>query len=315
MSERIDWALWRSFLAVAETGSLSAAARRLGLTQPTVGRHVDQLEAALGVRLFLRSPQGYLPSERATALLPQARAMALTAAALARAAASPEAQGAGVVRIAASHVVGAEVLPEALAPLLAAHPGLGIELALSNDSADLLRHEADLAVRMLRPAQGGLVVQKVATVAIGLFAHRSYLQRTGMPESLADLAAHLLIGPDRDPAARAALAAATGLPERALRLRCDSEAAQLAALRAGLGIAACQTGVAARDPGLVPVLPGQVRFTLDCWLAMHDDLRGVARIRLVRDHLAAALPVLFARSPPGDGAIRCAPSRPAPASR
>jgi DNA-binding transcriptional LysR family regulator len=153
MTNRIDWALWRSFLEVTLSGSLSGAARRLQLTQPTVGRHIEQLEQALGHKLFLRSPQGLSPTEEALALLPEAQAMALTADNLERLGSAPADAAAGVVRIAASHVVGVEVLPEALAPLLEGHPRLEIELVLSNDNADLLRHEAELAVRMVQPKQ------------------------------------------------------------------------------------------------------------------------------------------------------------------
>ena len=298
MAVRIDWALWRSFLAVAETGSLSGAARRLSLTQPTVGRHVEQLEAALGRKFFLRSPQGLMPTEEALALLPEARAMALAADNLERRASAPAAGATGVVRIAASNVVGSEVLPEALGPLLDAYPGLEIEMALSNEATDLLHHEADLAVRMARPTQGSLIARRVGEVPLGLFAYRGYLARRGTPREIGDLRDHVLIGADRDPAFLNALKTLGGdLTRRSFRLRCDSEAAQLSALRGGLGIAVCQTGIAARDANLMPVLPDQVGFSLDCWLAVHDDLRAVHRIRLLHEHLARELPRLFARKP------------------
>lgn len=294
MTDRIDWALWRSFLAVAETGSLSAAARALGLTQPTVGRHIDTLEAAVGQTLFLRTPQGLSVTETAASLVPEARAMQLTAESLTRRASSAPEAGTGTVRIAASHVVGAEVLPIALAPLLAGHPGLAIELALSNDSADLLHREADLAVRMVRPTQGSLIARRLEAVPLGLFAHSAYLDRAGRPASLRDLAAHTVIGPDHDKAALAGLEAFGGLLGRSdLRLRTDSEAAQMAAVRAGLGIGVLQVGIAARDPMLEPVLADTVRWTLDAWLVLHDDLRRLPLVRLVADHLAAVLPAVL----------------------
>lgn len=294
MTSRIDWALWRSFLAVADMGSLSAAARTLGLTQPTVGRHTDVLESAVGQSLFLRTPQGLTVTEVAAALVPDARAMQLTADSLARRAASAPEAGAGTVRIAASHVVGAEILPVALTPLLAEHPGLAVELALSNDSADLMRREADLAIRMIRPSQGSLIARRLGPVLLGLFAHRSYLERAGRPESLHDLMKHLLIGPDSDLAALAALDAFGGLIGRsALRLRTDSEAAQIASVRAGLGIGAMQAGIATRDPMLEPVLPDSVAWTLEAWLVLHDDLRKLPLVRLVADYLFSALPDLL----------------------
>lgn len=291
MKARIDWALWRSFLAVAESGSLSAAARVLGLTQPTLSRQIDALEAAVGQRLFLRTPQGLVLTEAAAALLPEARAMRMTADSLARRAAGAPGADGGTVRIAASHVVGAEILPVALAPLLAAHPGLAVELALSNDSADLLRREADLAVRMARPAQGSLVARRLGKVPLGLFAHRAYLDLAGCPRSLTDLNAHVLIGPDGDPAALEGLEAFGGVIGRSdLRLRTDSEAAQIASVRAGLGIGVMQAGIAARDPLLEPVLPGVVAWSLEAWLVLHEDLRRLPLVRRVADHLAAVLP-------------------------
>ena len=295
MNSDVDWALWRSFLAVAETGSLSAAARQLGLTQPTLGRQIAALEAVLGRSLFVKSQAGYSLADGAAALLDEARAMHLSASALARLASAPDGAVAGVVRIAASHVVGAEVLPHALAPFLAAHPGLEVELALSNGTADLLRREADIALRMVRPAQSTLVARKLADVPLGLFAHTDYLSRHGTPQTVADLARHALIGPDRYPVLRPVLAAlGPGFTRHSLRLRADDDAAQLGAMRAGLGIAICQRGIAARDTHLVEVLPGAFSHSLECWQVIHADLRTTPRIRAVADHLAQTLPALFA---------------------
>lgn len=294
MDPSIDWALWRSFLAVAETGSLSAAARRLGLAQPTLGRHIDALEQAVGQALFLRAPQGMVPTAAACALVPEAGTMALAAASLARRAAAGGAVQ-GSVRIAASHVVGAEVLPRLLAPLLEDHPGLAIELALSNEPADLARHEADLAIRMVRPGQSGLVARRLTAVGLGLFAHRGYLERRGPPQSPADLAGHVLIGPDADRAALAGLAAlGPGAGRAALRLRSDSDAARIAAVRAGLGIGPMQRAIAAREPDLVPVLPETVAWQLEAWLVLPEGLRALAPVRRVADHLAQALPRFYA---------------------
>lgn len=289
----IQWDHWRSFIAVAESGSLSGAARALGLTQPTVSRHVDLLEAALGARLFLRAPQGMDLSDLGQQMLPEARAMAASAAALERAASAPPEAARGVVRLGASEVVGAEVLPAILAPLLTDHPGLVVELALSNRNDDLLRREADLALRMVRPTQSGLVARKLTDVRIGLYAHAHYLDLHDTPATLVALADHILIGPDSDPMALEGFAQA-GIPRRLIRLRCDREAAQLNAIRAGLGIGVMQAGIAARDPVLRPVLEEHVAFTLECWLVLHADLRNTARVRLLADHLAEHLPQALA---------------------
>ena len=285
----IQWDHWRSFIAVAEAGSLSAAAPSLGLTQPTVSRHVDLLEASLGAQLFLRAPQGMALSDLGQQRLPEARAMAAAAAALERTASAPTEAARGVVRLAASEVVGAEVLPALLAPLMADHPRLEVELALSNSNDDLLRREADLALRMVRPTQTGLVARKLADVRIGLYAHARYLARHGTPATLEALADHVLIGPDSNPMALEGFAQA-GIPRRRIRLRCDREAAQLNAIRAGFGIGVMQVGIARRNASLRPVLEGHVAFTLECWLVLHADLRQSARVRLLADHLAEHLP-------------------------
>lgn len=182
----------------------------------------------------------------------------------------------------------------ALGPLLDEHPRLEIELALSNDNADLLRHEADIALRMARPTQGSLIARRLGDVPIGLFAHRAYLARHGMPRGMDELRGHVLIGSDRDPAFWAAARSLDGqFASKSFRLRSDSDAAQLSALRSGIGIAVCQVGIAPLEESLVRVLPDQVAFKLECWLAMHDDLRSVRRVRIVNDHLRKVLPHLI----------------------
>lgn len=289
----IQWDHWRSFIAVADEGSLSAAARVLALTQPTVSRHIDLLEDTVGESLFLRSPQGMGLTDLGRQLLPEARAMAASAAALERTASAPGDAPEGIVRLSASEVVGAEVLPAVLTPLLVAHPALEVELVLSNRNEDLLRREADLAVRMVRPTQSGLVARKVAEVKIGLYAHARYLAARGMPKTPAGLKEHVLIGPDRDATALSAFAG-TGVVRRMLRFRCDREGAQLNALRAGMGIGAAQAGIARASTDLRPVLAEHIAFRLDCWLVMHEDLSASRRVRLVFDHLAEHLPAALA---------------------
>ena len=319
------WDELRTFLEVARDGTLSGAARRLGLTQPTVGRHIDALEDALGVTLFTRSPRGLTPTAAANALVPHSEAMAAAAAALARSGSSAAAVDRGVVRVTASEIMSAEALPAIFAGFRARHPGIAIELAVTNRNQDLARGDADIAVRMIRPTQSGLVARRIGSTRIRLYAHRDYLARFGEPRSLADLREHRMIGFDRDrrtfraagalakaltredffasalcssrlsgPLRRAALARrpAAALPHR-LRprqpdvslagalakavtredfgFRCDSDLAQLAALRAGVGIGGCQDAIARRTPDLVPVLPNAFQMALDVWLVMHRD--------------------------------------------
>ncbi len=181
-----NWDELRTFVEVARDGSLTGAARRLGLTQPTVGRHIDALEVALGLTLFTRSPRGLTPTPAAWALEPHVEAMAAAAAALGRAASGEAAADRGVVRITASDVIGCEVLPPILATFHAEHPGIAIELVLTNRNEDLARRDADIAVRMVRPTQSGLVARRIGASRIGLYAHRDYVARFGAPRSLAD---------------------------------------------------------------------------------------------------------------------------------
>jgi DNA-binding transcriptional LysR family regulator len=290
MASTVEWELYRSFLGVLREGSLSGAARALGVAQPTVGRHVASLEAALGLVLFTRSPTGLLATEAALALRPHAQAMESTAAALERAAASIGDGVRGVVRVTASEVMGVEVLPAVVAALRARHPDLEVELLLSNDLQDLLQREADIAVRMVRPSQDQLVARRIGSIAVGLHAHPDYLARRGTPANRAALAGHTLIGYDRmTPLVRAALKRWPQWERRSFALRTDSDVAQLALIRAGAGIGFCQAPLARRAPALVRVLPDEFDLVFDTWITMHEDLRDSPRCRVTFDALAEAL--------------------------
>lgn len=282
----IAWDDQRAFLAVLDGGSLSAAARELSWAQPTVRARIEALEHALGAKLFTRSPGGLTPTDQARALGPHVRAMRFASDAFRRAASAPPGEVAGDVRLAVSEFVGLEVLPPMLARLRARHPGLAVELDLSNASSDLMGQEADIAVRMYPPRQGGLVARKVGAVPLCFFANRDYAQRRGLPATADELAGHDLIGPDR---ARADLVLAESigpaLARAGLVLRTDSHPAQLAAVRAGLGIGVVQQPVGLADMGLVPVLPDLVVAELGYWIVTHEDLRGVPRVRAAFDHL------------------------------
>lgn len=283
------WELYRSFLAVAKEGSLSAAARVLGMTQPSLGRHVRQLEASLGVALFTRSPQGLSLTDVGNELAVHAQSMSAASAALRRAASGRRQDVRGVVRITCSEVVGAEVLPPILAAFRARHPGIVIELSLSNRNEDLLRKDADIAVRMLRPTQGALVARRIGRIPLGLHAHRRYLKAHGQPRTLDELARHAIIGFDHETPALRAIRGRLPFARESFSLRTDNDLAQLAAIRAGYGIGVCQCAIARRDRNLVQVLPDVFSIGLDTWLVMHGDLRTSHRVRLMYDHLLDAL--------------------------
>ena len=292
-----NWEWYRSFLSVVETGSLSAAARALGLAQPTMGRHIEALEHALGLTLFTRSHDGYAPTEAALQLRPYAETLAATAAAMQRVASSQGDGVRGTVRLTTSEVIGVEVLPPILARLRAAYPELTIELLLSNRIDNLLLREADIAVRMVRPEQEALVARRLGATELGMHAHRDYLDRAGVPQTTAELSGHSLIGYDREADFQRRLGQPYPFIQREhFSFRADSDLAQLAAIRAGYGIGICQVGLAARDPALVRLLPDALSLKLDTWLAMHEDLRDSPRCavtyaalgRGLSDYLASA---------------------------
>jgi DNA-binding transcriptional LysR family regulator len=219
----IGWELYRSYLSVLKEGSLSRAARALGVAQPTVGRHVAALEKSLGLVLFTRSQLGLLPTEAAMELRAYAEAMGSSAAALKRAAESQGDGVRGVVRVTASEVIGVEVLPSIVTRLQGEHPLLKIELVLTNRVQDLLRREADIAVRMTPPKQGQLIARRVGQVEVGLHARRTYLRKRGTPRSIEELSGHALIGFDEETPflpRRERL----GPPGMATPLRCESTA-------------------------------------------------------------------------------------------
>lgn len=286
----INWDHYRTFLAVVEGGSLSAAARQLGLTQPTAGRHIEALELAFGAPLFLRTPQGLLPTEKALAMKGHARSMSAMSAALARIASGDVEDVRGTVRISASEVIAVEVLPSILVNLQEEHPALEIELSASDTVEDLLQQEADIAIRMVQPSQAALLSRRIGRIPLGFHAHRSYLERHGMPDSLGALSHHRLIGFDRQLAyVRDILKRRPDLAHISFDFRADSNLVQLAAIRAGLGIGMCQHAFAARDPDLIEVLPGLLDISLETFVVMHETLKTVPRFRATFDALVTGL--------------------------
>lgn len=284
-----SWDFYRTFLAVLQHGSLSAAARELGLTQPTIGRHIDALEEAIGAELFTRSQQGLLPTDAALALKPYAETLANTTAALLRVASSSRDRVSGTVRISASEVIGVDVLPPILAGLQAAYPDLTIELSASDAVEDLLQREADIAVRMVAPAQDVLLARYIGSIPLGLFAHRNYLERYGEPKNIRELHQHKLIGFDRQTAyIRTMMKRYPLLDGVSFTFKSDHSIALHNALRAGIGIGFYQIPLAKRDGELVRLLP-EIELPLDTWVAMHENLKTSPRCRVTFDALVAGL--------------------------
>ncbi|HSC65431.1 MAG TPA: LysR family transcriptional regulator [Caldimonas sp.] len=282
-----DWTLVRSFLAVLDAGSVSSAAKRSGARQPTLSRHVAELEAQLGAPLFERTGRGVVATAAALAIVDAARRMQDAAREVARGLATARSLTRGVVRVTTSEVAATWLLPAVLARLQRAHPEIEVELVASNELTNLLRREADIAVRMVRPAQQSLIARKLGEIAIVAAAHRSYLAKAPPLRTPQDLAAHRLIGYDRDDtiirgAARMGLVLSRG--DFALRTDDQVVYGRLVAEGAGIGFVARYN--LDHWPGVVAVLPTLAVGALPCWLAVHREIRSSPIVRTVYDFLA-----------------------------
>ncbi len=285
-----DWSLIQSFLAVAETGSLSAAARRLERSQPTLGRQIHALEDELGVSLFDRHARGLRLSEVGAQLLPMAQQINSAMSAISLTAAGQSQQLEGTVRITTSVFAAHHLLPPIMAQIRKQEPAIQLELVATDTVENLLYREADIAVRMYRPEQVDIVSRYLGDVRMCFCAARSYLDRAGRPEDPGDLFNHDLVGFDANeqiikemhnkgwPASRDNFAT-----------RCDLQSAYWELIRAGCGIGFTQTHVAEADP-LVEILPLDVEIpVLPVWLAAPQAMRQTPRIRRVWDLLADGL--------------------------
>jgi len=282
-----DWTIARSFLAVAETGSLSGAARALNLSQPTLGRHIAELEADLNLTLFTRSARGLVQSEAARALVPHAIAMRDAAARMSLAAAGHEETFSGTVRVTASRVVANYILPAMLAQLRQAEPDIQIELVPSDSSENLLFREADIALRMYRPTQLDVITVHLCDLPLGLYATPAYIHRHGMPQNFDDLAALDFVGFDRSDS-MIGIMRNLGLNRvrEDFALRCDDQIVYWSLVRAGCGIGGMQTVIAAADPTVIRVARFIALPSLPIWLTAAEALRQTPRIRRVFDHLS-----------------------------
>ncbi|WP_212522736.1 LysR family transcriptional regulator [Actibacterium sp. MT2.3-13A] len=290
MDNPLDWTLLQSFAAVAETGSLSAAARRLGQSQPTIGRHIRALEEALGVELFTRAPRGLIPTEAGRGLIGPAEQMREAAARLQLAAAGQDSGLVGPVRVTASAVVSHFILPPIIAEIRRAHPQIQIDLVPSDSSENLLFREADIALRMYRPTQLDLIAAHVADQKIGLYAATAFLDRVGRPESVEELMALDFVGFDaNETIIRTMRAAGLEVSRDFFAVRCDDQAAYWQLVRAGCGVGGMQVAIGEAEPGVERILPDLPLPALPVWLAAPAALRHTPRIRLVWDALAARL--------------------------
>jgi len=293
----LEWGHLRFFLALAQTGSLSRAARSLGVDRNTVARRVAALEEELGLALYERGPQGWTRTSAGEELAALASRVEEDVLALARHADARDRAVAGTVRLTTASHVAARLLAPAVPALRERHPNLLLEIAVDQRPFDLTRREADLAVRMGRPRDAGLVTRKLSDVAFRLYAAPAYLGR----RRAVDLEKDAFVGFEESLAGtpQERWLARVG-PERRVVFRCNSTAALLEAARAGVGVAVLPCFVADADPGLVR-LDGPEPVPHELWLLVHGDLRRTPRVRAViewlDDLVERARPVLARAAP------------------
>ncbi len=291
-----DWTLWRSFDAVMEAGSLSGAARKLGLSQPTVGRHVQSLERELSTTLFIRTIRGLEPNANAMILFEQVKAarISLTEAAILAEGANNRLSGS--VRISASTVTSHYILPKMITRIKRHYPDIKIELVPSDSAENLLMRECDIAVRMFRPTQLELISRKIGQSPITCCAHDVYLEERGVPENITELYEHDLVGFDRsDLFISVAKRLGFDLKRSDFSLRTDSQTAMWEMIRAGFGIGFAQSKLVRSEPGMRAILPQLTIPPLEIWLTTHRELFTSARIRAIYDMLGEMLGDCFSR--------------------
>lgn len=290
-AEQFDWSLIQSFLAALKHGSLLGAARHMKASQPTIGRHIAQLEQQLGVVLFERTGRGLAPTDMAWRLSVAAHAMDAGAQQLARQLSGSDTALSGTVRLSASQPVACYLLPPLLVQMRQSLPDIQIELLVSNQVSNLLRREADIALRMVAPEQSSLIVKRIGQVGLTVCAHQDYLRRRGTPRQIEELAHHDLIDGDLSRQLLKGLQArGVSLSEARCVLRTDDLIAHWQAIRAGLGIGVVANYLVRSEPQVSALLPMIKIAPIPMWLAVHREIRGNARIRAVYRFLADALP-------------------------
>lgn len=291
----LDWSLLQSFLAVAEQGSLSAAARQLGASQPTLGRQIKQIETQLGVTLFHRQARGFVLTDIGAELLAPARAMRDAAMQVAMTAAGREQNIKGTVRIAASVFVAHFTLPPIIAKLRQKHPEISIDLVPNDASENLLFREADIAVRMYRPTQLDVITRHLCDLPMGMFASVEYLDRKGRPTSFNEVfEGHDLVGYDRDEQILHGMRQ-MGIDAKRdwFATRCDESATYWELVRQGCGIGFAQSHLGRKDPSIEQLFPDLPIPPLPIWLTAHQAMQQTPRIKLVWDMLVDEIPAFI----------------------
>ena len=295
-SVSFDWNQVRAFLATAEEGSFSAAARALNTTQPTVGRQISALEDALGVTLFERTVRGPALTEAGKDLIEHVRAMGEAATLISVVATGRSQEVTGEVAVTASDMIAAAILPAILLKLRLAAPGIRVRIIASNDIQNLTRREADIAIRHVRPEQPDLIARHVGDFRANLYAARSYLDHAGRAQTPRDLAEHAFVGSPNIDRLIAALHE-RDIPVRAESFVTSSESGVVIweLVKAGFGISMLPDVLGEADPDVEKVLPSLPSPEFPVWLVTHRELKTNRRIRLVFDTLARGLAEIAAR--------------------
>ena len=284
--ERFDWDDLRFFLAVARSGRLTAAARRLGADHATVSRRITSLEESLKAKLFERRPQGYALTGHGEQLLAKAESMETEALAIQSEIGGADMALSGTVRIGAPDGFGSTFLASRFAGLAKAYPGLELQLIAMPRLLSLSKREADVAITLAPPKEGKVVARKLCDYRLGLYAAQDYLDANPPITAPEDLFGHRIVGYIDDLIFTPEL---DYLDEVAKGLRAhiqsSSVLAQMNAVAAGAGIGVIHHFMAVDEPRLVPVLPESVSITRSFWLLVHADLKDVARVRAVVDFI------------------------------
>ena len=285
-----DWNLVKSFTAVARAGSLSGAVRTTGISQPTLGRHIGELEIQLQVTLFERERRGMTLTEAGRELFEKAQGLEREAAAFSMAATGRSSEIAGTVRIAASEIVAHYIMPSAIAELKREEPALEIELVSSNEVQNLLIRDADIAVRMVEPTQSELITRKVNELSIGCYAATSYLEQAGRPSDAEELFDHVIIGYDRnDLLVNGIRALGFDVNRHSFAIRTDAQIAHWKLVEAGGGVGFAPCFIVRDQAAIERILPELPTGSIPMWLTAHRELRTSRRVRRAYDFLAGHL--------------------------
>ena len=290
-SIRFDWNQVRAFLVTAEEGTLSAAARALNLTQPTLGRQVSALEEDLGVTLFERVGRNLHLTEAGQALLSHVQAMGEAAHRVSLVAAGQKGEVAGDVRLSASDGLAIHLLPELVGGLRALAPEIRLQIIAENRISDLMRREADIAIRHVEPTEPELIGRRLKDGAARLYAASSWVQKNGRPQSLEELAQADMVSADDPERTIAALRRfGVDLPGLHVPLQCENTGVVWELVKAGHGLSIMSDAIASRTPGVEPIdIPGLPVIRFPVWLITHREIRTAKRIRVVFDYFAEAI--------------------------